>query len=264
MRANRAKAKLLAGEPVLAPTFGIYSLPDLATLEYLASQDALDVAWIEMEHGPVDWRDIGDIARACDLWGVTSLVRVTSNEPALIARALDLGAQAVLVPHVCSRGEAERVVEAAYYAPLGRRGIGLARQSFGVDDYYAKANAEVLSVVLIEDVRAIEQLDEMLQVEGIDVFFVAPGDLSQTMGAQYLGKPFHPDVQALVQDSIARIAAAGRIAGTVVTNDNMAQMVESGARLLRVSAMGFMVEGMQSFRCALGDALAAAPKRAEG
>ena len=104
------------------------------------------------------------------------------NLAGVIYRTLDVGAQGVVVPHVDTAEQAREVVDAGKFAPIGHRGNYGGRQSFGVEDYLTTANDETLLVVLIEDVVAIENLDEILTVDHIDCFFVAPGDLSQSMG----------------------------------------------------------------------------------
>src|ERR1700687_4968171 len=179
IRQNRAKAKLRAGKPVLAPNLGHNATPDLDALEQLASLGLLDMAWVEMEHGPWTWDHLSDISRVCDLWGIASAARVDLNEPAIIGRVLDRGIQGVLVPHVNTRAEAERAIEGAYYPPLGGRGIGSVRQGYGVTDFLKKANDQVFVMVLLEEVAALKNnINDILAVPGIDVFFVGPGDLS--------------------------------------------------------------------------------------
>src|SRR5204863_432015 len=101
--------------------------------------------------------DLGNLTRACDLWGVTSVVRVMDNDYATIYRTLDRGAQAIVVPHVNTRAEAEAVVEAGKFAPLGKRGMFTSRQGFGVDDYFKTANDQSMLMVLIEDIAAVHR-----------------------------------------------------------------------------------------------------------
>jgi 4-hydroxy-2-oxoheptanedioate aldolase len=247
LRPNRAKHRLHGGLPVLAPLLGPSSIPDLDTLDHLGSLGVIDVAWVEMEHGPWTWRELSDVSRVCDLWGITSLVRVNVNDPAVISRTLDRGIQAVLVPHVNTKEETERVVRGAYYAPIGRRGMGRSRQGYGVADYYQRANDEVMVVLLIEEVEALSNLKEMLTVDGIDCFFVAPSDLGQTMGPQYLGQPFHPDVQAAVREAISMIVSAGRSAGTLVNDATVEEYLSLGARFLRFHAITYLEEGLRQF-----------------
>jgi 2-keto-3-deoxy-L-rhamnonate aldolase RhmA len=248
IRPNPAKRRLAAGLPVVAPNLGPNSIPDLDMLEYLCSQGLLDAAWIEMEHGPWTWADLSNASRACDLWGTTSLVRVTENNPTLIGRVLDRGIQGVLVPHVNTRADAERAVRGAYYAPLGKRGMFLSRQSFGVDDYLHRANDEVMVIVLIEDVVAISNLDQILEVDGIDCYFVARSDLSQSMGAEYLGRAHGPEVQGLIKDTIKRIVSAGRQAGAIVDDTTVQEYLDIGARFLRTHGVPYLEAGLRTFR----------------
>ena len=112
---------------------------------------------------------------------------------------------------------------AAKFAPLGWRGMFGGRQSFGVPDYVHRANEQTMVIVLIEETAALDNLDDILKVDGVDVFFVAPSDLSQTMG--HIGNPGHPEVQAAIDDAIARIVDAGRTAGTLVNDENAAAYV---------------------------------------
>jgi 4-hydroxy-2-oxoheptanedioate aldolase len=248
LRPNAAKRRLLSGEPVLAPILGANSIPDLDTLDLLGASGGIDIAWVEMEHGPWTFGELSDISRTCDLWGITSLVRVDQNVPSIIGRTLDRGIQSVLVPHVNTKAEAERVVRGAYYAPKGERGVSFSRQGHGVEGYLGLANDEVMVVILIEAIEAIENLHEILSVDGIDCFFVAPSDLAQTMGPQYLGRPYHPDVQAVVRDSVRTIVAAGRSAGTAVNETTVEAYLDLGVRLLRFNALAFMQSGLQEFR----------------
>ena len=134
---------------------------------------------------------------------------------------------------------------AAKFAPLGYRGMFGGRQSFGVPDYVHRANDQTMVVVLIEEVTALDNLDDILKVDGIDVFFVAPTDLSQTMG--HIGNVGHPEVQSAIDDAIARIVSAGRTAGTLVNDDNVASYVEKGARFLMTSWNAWVARGGAEF-----------------
>lgn len=209
-------------------------------------QFGLDGVWIECEHGPVTWEQIGDLSRACDLWNMASIVRVNSNEPWLITRTLDRGASGIVVPHVSTRAEAARVVESAKFGPIGLRGMYGSRRSYGVSDYFQKANEETLVVVLIEEMEAINNLAEILTVDHIDVFFVAPSDLAQTMG--YTGQPNHPEVRAVIDRAIKQIAAAGRTPGALVSDDNVDHYQEIGARFFLTAWPAWVAKGAREFR----------------
>ena len=225
IRANRVKQTLAAGRvaTILAGTTEPNLIDQLGTLD-------VDGIWLEGEHGGVDYADLGNLTRACDLWGKTSVVRVMDNDYATIYRTLDRGAQGIVVPHVNTRAEAERVVEAGKFAPLGKRGMFTSRQGFGVPDYLKTANDQSLLMVLIEDIAAVKALDEILAVDHIDVFFVAPSDLATSMG--HIGDMGHALVQQTIDGAIAKIVKAGRTAGTLVTAANVERYTRLGVRCL--------------------------------
>src|SRR6476646_5809598 len=152
IRPNRVKDKLAAGQ--LATIVSGTNDPDL--IDQLGTLD-VDGIWLEGEHGGVDYADLGNLTRACDLWGKTSVVRVMDNDYATIYRTLDRGAQGIVVPHVNTRAEAE-VVVAGKFAPLGKRGMFTSRQGFGVDGYLKTANDQSLLIVLIEDIAGVRNL----------------------------------------------------------------------------------------------------------
>lgn len=225
IRPNRIKQTLAAGR--VATIIGGTNDPDL--VDQLGTLD-VDGIWLEGEHGGVDYADLGNLTRACDLWGKTSVVRVMDNDYATIYRTLDRGAQAIVVPHVNSAAEAEAVVEAGKFAPLGKRGMFTSRQGFGVPDYFTTANDQSMLMVLIEDIAAIPRLGEILKVDHIDVFFVAPSDLATSMG--HIGDVGHPDVQRTIDGALTRIVQAGRVAGTLVTRDNVERYTRMGVRVV--------------------------------
>jgi 4-hydroxy-2-oxoheptanedioate aldolase len=183
------------------------------------------------------------MTRACDLWGMTSIVRVNALSYGAIYRTLDLGAQAICVPHVDTAEDARKFVEAAKFAPLGKRGLFTSRQGFGVPDYLEVANDQTLLIALIEDVRAIENLDEILAVDQIDVFFVAPSDLAASMGL--IGKTSDAKVQATIEAALKRIVAAGRHAGTLLPgNRNAEHFAGLGVRFLLGGIQPWLAEGV--------------------
>ncbi len=236
IRRNRVKDKLAAGE--VAIVLSGTNDPDL--IDQLGPL-APDGIWLEGEHGAVDYADLGNLTRACDLWGMTSIVRVMDNDYATVYRTLDRGAQGIVVPHVNTRAEGEAVVAAGKFAPLGKRGMFTSRQGFGVDDYFHTANDQSLLVVLIEDIAAVGNLDEILKVDHIDVFFVAPNDLATSMG--HIGKMGHPDVQQAVDGAIGKIVRAGRTAGMLVNNANVERYTRMGVRLVMTSFFPWLQAG---------------------
>jgi 4-hydroxy-2-oxoheptanedioate aldolase len=236
IRPNRIKQTLAAGR--VATILSGTNDPDL--IDQLGTLD-VDGIWLEGEHGGVDYADLGNLTRACDLWGKTSVVRVMDNDYATIYRTLDRGAQGIVVPHVNTRAEAEAAVEAAKFAPLGKRGMFTSRQGFGVGDYFKTANHQSLLIVLIEDIAAVRNLGEILKVDHIDVFFVAPSDLATSMG--HIGNPGQPDVQQTIDRAIATVVQSGRTAGTLVSAANVERYTKLGVRVVMTSFFPWLQAG---------------------
>ncbi len=246
IRRNSVKQKLTNGDLAYVIS-GLTNADDIDTF----GPNGYDGVWLEGEHGGVEAAQIGDLTRACDLWGMTSLVRVNRNDQGLIYRTLDCGAMGIAVPHVNTKAEAQNVVDGAKFAPTGHRGMFTSRQGYGVDNYFEVANSQTLLVVLIEDIVAMNNLDDILTVDSIDVFFVAPSDLAASMG--HIGNNNHPDVQHTIDTALARIQAAGRVAGTLTTDATVEKYVKAGVRFLMTGVGGWITSGAAAFK-----------KRAEG
>ena len=119
------------------------------------------------------------------------------------------------------------------------------RQSYGEPNYFRQANDQTLVVVLIEEKKALENLADILTVDHIDVFFVAPSDLAQTMG--HIGNHGHPEVQAAIDAAIAQIITAGKTAGTLVNDDNVEKYVAAGVRFLMTPWTNWVMRGAKEF-----------------
>lgn len=198
MRPNALKRKLRAGETVVGCFVGY---PSAETVE-VCGLAGFDFVLIDAEHGAITPHEAYHMVLAAEASGTTPLVRVPTNQQSVILGYLDIGAAGVMVPQVNSRAEAEAVVRAVKYHPHGRRGMAPTRAAgFGVrqtlPDYIATANQETLVICQVESLQAVEALPEVLRVPGIDVLFVGPGDLSQSMG--YPGQLDHPEVQATIE-----------------------------------------------------------------
>jgi 4-hydroxy-2-oxoheptanedioate aldolase len=240
LRVNRAKQKLANGE-IVSIVSGITHPDDIDAVGPLG----FDGIWLEGEHGATDASDLGNLTRACDIWGMTSVARINLNEQGLIYRTLDRGAQAIVVPHVNNASEARNVVEGGKFTPNGKRGMFTSRQGLGVSNYFDNANDQSMLIVLIEDIIAWENLDEIIAVDDIDVFFVAPSDFASSMG--HMGDIQHPDVQEKINDSISRITAAGRNAGALATNENVARYTEMGVKFFMTGAGPWIASGFNEF-----------------
>ena len=242
MRENRAKHKLREKKRIAVALGGPDHTSDMA--DFLGSL-GFDAVRFCMEHGQVAMADLSDMSRACDLWGMSSLVRVNANEPWLIGRTLDRGIQGVIVPHVNTRDEALRLVDGAKFAPIGHRGVAGNRQGYGVADYLQQANDETIVVAMVEDVVAIRNLADILTVDHIDVFIVARNDLAHSMG--YLGQSRHPEVEAVFDKTVAQIIAAGRTAGVQVTDSDVDKYIDMGVGYLAIHWSNWVKTGAAGF-----------------
>ncbi len=240
LRPNRIKHKLAEGSTVYVAG-GMTHPDDIDAF----GPNGFDGVWLEGEHGPVDAAELGNLTRACDIWGMTSVVRINQNDQGLIYRTLDRGAQGIVVPHVNTKEEAQNLVDGGKFAPIGYRGMYTSRQGYAVPDYLQVANDETLLIILIEDIVAVRNLDEILTVDHIDVFFVAPSDLATSM--EHIGDLQHPDVLHTIDDTLARIQDAGRVAGTLANNDNVAKYAAAGVRFLFTSVGGWIAAGAAEF-----------------
>ena len=200
-----------------SPAYGVSIQFPSSELVEMIGELGFDWVMLDAEHGSITPDNIEPMIMAAEIRGITPIVRPEKNDPAVINKYLDRGARGVQVPHVNTADEARAVVEACLYHPNGARGLGGGRMAdFGwgvpTSEYVKYANKEMLVCVQIEDVAAVENLDEILAVPGIDVFFIGPTDLAQSMG--HPGDNGHPDVQELINNLFDRIHATGQTSGT--------------------------------------------------
>ncbi len=204
-----------------------------------------DAAFIDFEHGGVSWSELADITRACELWGMSSVVRVNRLDEAQILRTLDQGASAVMIPHVITVADARLAASACKFPPNGIRGVAGGRRAYGVDDFFRKSDEEVQRIALIEDYDAIDNLPELTSVDGIDIFYVAPSDMAASMG--HTGNPDHPDVQTAIARAIRLVIDGGGIAGTLTNDGNLEKFLEMGVRCVGVPWQLWLKQSAESF-----------------
>jgi len=182
MKTNTVRTRLKKGEACIGTWLTLAS----TSAAHLMAQVGFDWLTVELEHSPTSMETAANCFAMIAGSNCVPLVRVPVNSVENIKRVLDTGAWGVIVPMVNSKAEAQAVVDAARYAPIGKRSIGgqVHAANFGCDTatYYKRANDEVLVVVMAEHVDAIERLDEILSVPGIDVVFIGPNDLTNSMG----------------------------------------------------------------------------------
>ncbi len=222
------------------PQIGIWStLPDPYISELLAGA-GFDWILLDAEHTPGD-----PTTMLRQLQGVqaererptTPVVRPPWNDPVLIKQYLDIGAQTLLLPFVQTREEAEAAVAATRYPPHGIRGMGgtVRATRFGRDTrYVAEASNEICVLVQVETAEALEQLEAIANVEGVDGVFIGPGDLSASLGVA--GQVNHPTVRAAVDKAIARILACGKAPGILMNDEPRArELLDLGALFVAVA-----------------------------
>ena len=148
----------------------------------------IDFVILDGEHGTFSWESLEDMCRVADLAGVTTIARVPNIEESTILRYLDRGVQGILGPGIDTGEQAQQLVDACYYAPLGRRGLGGAPRAadyvnLAGREYLDGANREMLVVAFLEHAEALENLDDILAVDGIHAYYVGPQDMSVSLGA---------------------------------------------------------------------------------
>jgi 4-hydroxy-2-oxoheptanedioate aldolase len=178
-RANRVRELWQAGKPVINSWLGI---PSSFSAEVMAHA-GWDSLVVDMQHGMIDYQMMVTMLQGISTTETVPLVRVPWNDPAYIQKALDAGAYGIICPMINSRAEAEQLVDSMRYAPLGHRSSGPIRASlYGGADYHAKANDIVVAFGMIETREAIDNLDQILSVKGLDAIYVGPSDLSISHG----------------------------------------------------------------------------------
>jgi len=207
---NRVKAAAASGELIQ----GLHlTFPAPVIIEVLARSVDLQFVYIDGEHGSFDWRDVEIACVTAELCGVTPIARVFDRQVSTITRFLDRGVLGIVAPHVETKRDAQEVVAAAYFAPIGSRSFGSGRPEHGAEigdrrEHIKQCNERVSVCVMIESRRGLENLAEMAALPGVDYFSFGLMDLAQDLG--HPGNPAHPDVQTAVSEGLARVHAAGK------------------------------------------------------
>jgi 4-hydroxy-2-oxoheptanedioate aldolase len=247
MHTNRMKQKLAAGEAA----FGLsVMIPSPQIVESSAGM-GFDWVLIDCEHGTIDLETMELMVMAAEASGVTPIVRPRTNDAADIVQAMDRGAQGVQVPHIDTANQARAAVEAVKFHPQGKRGLAVGTRASGygfaktMSDFVAEANRQTLVCVQIEDREALPNLDEILKVEGIDVFFIGPSDLSQSMG--HPGNSKAPDVARAIEESLAKIVAAGKTPGMPAAADAVQGVLGKGVRYIYTHLPAILGAGANAY-----------------
>ena len=216
MKTNHVREKLRAGEACLGSFLGLGS-PNVAELMACAGFDWLV---IETEHNALDTAQVQHMLMAMNGTDTVPIVRIPSAEPTHIQRALDIGAMGILVPLIKTPQEAEAIVAATRYPPQGKRSYGplrAERYTFDRKDYMQRANEQIVVMLIIETREAVENLEAIAAVPGVDALFLGPFDLCLSMGLNPLEMPL-PEVDAVVERMLQIHRETGVAAGVGTGN----------------------------------------------
>jgi 2-keto-3-deoxy-L-rhamnonate aldolase RhmA len=190
----------------------------------IISDSGFDWILLDSEHSPNEIPDLMSQLQWVARGTATPIIRPAWNDAVMAKRALDIGAQTLLFPYVQNAEEARRAVASTRYPPAGIRGVSVAARAsrYGrTPGYLAKANSEMCVLVQVETLTALEQLETIAKVEGVDGVFIGPSDLAASLG--HLGNPQHAEVQKAMQDAVTRLKALGKPAGILTGNEEEAR-----------------------------------------
>ena len=232
MKKNPMKEKLRSGQPV----FGVsVMIPSPQVVEMIAAA-GFDWVLLDCEHGTLTLESVELMAMAAEACGITAIARPATRSPEHILQVLDRGVMGVQVPHVNTAQDAREAVAAVKYHPLGSRGLAAGTRAAAYDahgtlaEYVRAANDATLIAIQLEERAAMDNMDALLKVDDIDVYFIGPSDLSQSMG--HPGNPKAPEVAQAIDGGFRRIVAAGRTPGTPATAENVRDALDRGVRYL--------------------------------
>lgn len=242
---NRFKAALARGDLQI----GLWSSLCSNIAAEIVSLSGFDWILVDTEHAPNEPPALLSQLQAMAAGTAMPVIRPAWNDPVLLKRILDIGATSVLVPFVQNAEEAARAVAACRYPPAGIRGItasGRASRYGRVTDYLRKADDEICVLVQVETSAALEQLEAIAAVDGVDGVFVGPADLSASMG--HIGNPGHADVQASIEEVATRLRVVGKPGGILTSSDADARRyIDWGYRFVAIGTdIGLLAKGADS------------------
>jgi 4-hydroxy-2-oxoheptanedioate aldolase len=248
MRDNPMKEMIRAGRPALGCSL-MFPSPQLVEM---LGHAGFDWVLLDCEHGSLSPADVEIMAMAANAVGITPIARPRSNSAADIQSVMDRGVSGVQIPHIDTRADAVRAVTAVKFgAGDGHRGLaaGTRPDNWGLGakmpDFTAAANARSLVCVQLESAEAIRNAKDILTVPDIDVFFIGPSDLSQSMG--FPGDPKAPPVAAAIADTLALIKEAGQAPGMPATTETLPDVLASGCRYVYTHLPKVLAAGASGF-----------------
>jgi len=248
MRPNRMKRRILNGE-TLVGAFVNVPHPELVEILGLVG---MDFVILDGEHTGLTAESAGELIRAAELNGVTPIARVGHNHPQEIQKFLESGAQGVLIPLVNTGEDAQRVVDAVKYPPVGKRGLAPTRTSQwglgegGIAQHVEDANRETFIGVQIETHEAVDRFEEIAGTDHVDLIFFGPSDLSTALGLP--GQTQHPDVVRIIERLAQHTHEAGKAVGTIAQNGEAARRWRAnGIQWLCTGASHLLADGARRY-----------------
>lgn len=241
---NPVRRKIAEGGVILC---AMQRLPNPSATEIMA-MSGIDMICIDNEHYPFSVNTVERIARAAHIHGASVFMRVPGDDPARIAQMMDCGLQGIKVPHVETRAQAQAIVDAVKYAPIGTRGFcPITRAAaYGLDlppDEYTKdANQDTLVAIMVETKTGLEHLDEILTVSGVDIIAIGPSDVAASYGLP--GQADHPVVRAAIEEGQRKIIHSGKLLCALAKNgEDVKQGMARGVRMFQVGSELQMLSG---------------------
>ncbi|MBM3759197.1 MAG: hypothetical protein FJW36_03000 [Acidobacteria bacterium] len=234
---NKIKKKLAAG----GTAWGAATMGPTALAAKLTASTGVDWVWIDTEHASFGTESIEVVPTTVRRTGALPVVRIAGLDPVLMKKALDIGAQAVMIPQIDNAEQAKLAVKYAKYPPMGNRGVSPMWTYYNDiewSDYLPYANGETMLVAQVETSEAMGKVEEIAAVDGIDIVLAGPMDLSAATG--HIGQTGHEDVQRFLEAFPARVAAMGKIPGIALGSYEAAEKAwRQGYRFINFSNLYF-------------------------
>jgi len=234
MRANRLRDIWKSGRAAIN---GWLAIPDSFASETMAHQ-GWDSLTVDMQHGVVDYQAMVTMLQAVSTTDAVPMVRVPWLEPGILMKSLDAGAYGVICPMINTREDAQKLVAWTHYAPRGTRSFGPVRAMlYGGADYPQHANDTIVTFAMIETAQALDNLDAIMSVEGLDAVYIGPSDLSISLGLKPAMDDLEPKAQQAVDHILARAKAHGLVAGIHnMGPDSALKRIAKGFQFVTVSS----------------------------
>ena len=233
---KKLRNKLKSNEPI----YGLWVTLESPSITEMAVSLGMDWVLIDAEHGHLDWKDISAHISAAMRSDTVIIVRIAERSTALSKRALDIGADGIMIPWMESMDEVHKAVSDCNYPPEGRRGIGGERATaWGqcLKEHTAEANENVLVIPMIESIDAVPNVASMCKVDGVEIFFFGPADFSSTAG--FRGQWEGPGIAEKILELKNIIKDNGKYCGVVSTsNQNLTDRLDQGFQMLAIGTDG--------------------------